>query len=1181
MKSKFKKRIIAGMLCMVMVLSGSMSALAEDENAESAKNTNKIEGVQDVQDTSKTEEPTETTPETTTPPTTGTSGVQDSSSVEGNDVAAPNNSGEVINKNMARVYNDIYNFNNKVITSQYNSMKTALESTQFTVNNWTRSSNHVTVEKMHDAKEWEKWEWSDVSLLDQEITEPDQVWDGSRSLTHKFTDYLPDNTVTADDEKLYDSATWKRQGRDGATMYRFRGEFSLGKNEDPNDYAYTLAQVVGDKNKIYINDNIYVFVYPKDVTLTDNNFGNYLAFWTGTSSNHNPNVTFQGIKATTAKKETATGYRKLTDGWNIDAVEDNVANAIINGYKEGKKEYYVDVFVDDYASGGGMYRLDLQKKEIRKTKIEFLKVDSANISKGIPGAEFELVDKSGNGRRYTVKSDENGLCSVAVVNGTYTMREINAPTGYDAVNTTWIVTVKDGVATIKVNGEDISKNNEGKYYIKNTKTQGSVETHKNLTHEKYIKKNEDGSYDLTLNVSGATGTETNKAKVDVLFVMDTSNSMKWKMEYAGNNQDNFLGNYTTNPESRFYQQKDAVKGAVNAIAAKNTVDARYSVIQFDTTASVLNEWTSSNELGYPTKVAYGSGGTNYQAALQEAKTQLDKARADATKVVVFLSDGDVTQYVDDEGEVHGSNQYSATGMEKAQDVLKTLTMNHFYTVGVGPSTSYTHLSDLLNVVPNGVIKDSFNGTNAGNLKDAFDKIVGSITSLLCTNVTVTDTLSEYVELADVDNPEFKITVKDAEGKIIGTGTDTLTVDNTTITASYDKDTKKITLDFEDGYQLHEGYTYYVTAKIKPTDKANYKYIKDGYPDKGDENTDENPTDPKPGNDTVNDGTSSNKEGFHSNAKATVTYTYNEENKSEDYLHPVVQVDPERVTHSVEKHWDPIITDSEKEAIQVTLKASVTEGIANATADNPVEITSTDYSYLPENMTLTLKGDNGWKGAWNKLPKYYYYEESGIVKKTEIIYSVEEVQNDKYLPTYDVIKDNGIITGTKITNSLATAALDIKKTTEAGLEIDGAQFKLYKFVEASNQWEQIGNAITADNIYAEEALSKLKEGRYKLVESMAPSGCMLLGESIFFKQKKGVITLTKEDGSAIPSGEEPEMWSLDTSSNTITLTIRNKVLYDLPSAGGSGIYWYMIGGILLMLAAALISYKNKYKEVLKS
>ena len=54
----------------------------------------------------------------------------------------------------------------------------------------------------------------------------------------------------------------------------------------------------------------------------------------------------------------------------------------------------------------------------------------------------------------------------------------------------------------------------------------------------------------------------------------------------------------------------------------------------------------------------------------------------------------------------------------------------------------------------------------------------------------------------------------------------------------------------------------------------------------------------------------------------------------------------------------------------------------------------------------------------------------------------------------------------------------------------------------------------------------------------------------------------------------------TAENGVVINLTNKKVYDLPSTGGTGIYLYMIGGILLMFAAAWILYKNKCREVLE-
>ena len=72
------------------------------------------------------------------------------------------------------------------------------------------------------------------------------------------------------------------------------------------------------------------------------------------------------------------------------------------------------------------------------------------------------------------------------------------------------------------------------------------------------------------------------------------------------------------------------------------------------------------------------------------------------------------------------------------------------------------------------------------------------------------------------------------------------------------------------------------------------------------------------------------------------------------------------------------------------------------------------------------------------------------------------------------------------------------------------------------------------------------------------------------------SLTDENGNALTS--EADMWMLDAEDNI--LTVKNDVLYALPSSGGIGIYWYMIAGMFLMMAATVITYKNRRKEVLE-
>lgn len=1114
-----------------------------------------------------------------------------------------------------------------------------------------------------------------------------------------------------------------------------------------------------------------------------------------------------------------------------------------------------------------------QVDQTQMTNISFYKTDAEG--NGLPGAQFSLTNDTTH-TTMLAASDSDGLVQFQqLVEGTYTLTETQAPNGYVTPTTSWKVKVtadSSGGLSAKIYLADgkteLGKLTSDGYQIINSAstpvqppTPGIVETKKELSHEKYIAKNDDGTYNLTLNVSGAVGSESYANKLDVLFVMDTSNSMM-----RGMNSEKDLNDYTTNENSRFFNQQKAVEAAVAKLKSKKNVDAQFAVVSFDTQAGIETEWTNGS-IKYPTRVGnypypgyyYGkqAGGTNYEAGLIKAKQLLDSGRTDATKIVVFLSDGDPTFYYkkDSQGNITGigggdGNSYSDTAMTNAQTQLSKMSMNYFYTVGVGPETSYNHLSSLISSAPSGTVKGSYNGTNSSNLKNAFDSIIKDATDLLCTEVTVTDTLTDEVEL---DNTDLQVVVKDEAGKNItklkdvsGKEVDVSKI----ITASTTKDSNgktQIIMRFKSDYKLESGYTYYVTAKIRPTTKAYLKYQKESYTDTGDKNTDEYlGTDKKPGKDTKNDGTSSEQKGFYSNVSANVTYKYNNKTYEKPYAKPVIQVNGSTVSHTVVKQWE---NDSDKVAVDVKLKAYVTEAAdSNISVDSPKYLTSEDVKNLPTSMNTNLSDANKWTYTWENLPATYYYETADGIKQTDIHYTVEEVQteatkafygqvtessdgltttilnkkkdqedkpfievtktfkgltkdqirelaeasspytitlthtktnttktltmdvsnldsilqgnDDEKVWTYtwkledcldgtykvsesnyskegydvtvtvngqQVIDWNDFSVGTKqatiseykqsgkttpcspkeftigkvnlivakltanegyfvwtstpvsiserkeivklingkidgikgigfspeaelqkcyfysgngindtlvfrngeikydgqdkltfdaskqwsmfaagtytfketqnaeiqITNTYAeqTADLDLIKTSVGGTKFDGAEFKLYKkndkgeyelqkfaYTDKSgkDQTRETIQVINSDESEAE--LKNLSSGQYYLEEVKAPEACMLLADKIYFKQEKGVITLTDKDGEQLT--KNPDMWTLTGTTGKYVLTVKNEIIYDLPSTGHSGIFNIMMSGILLMFAGILIIYKMKGKEVLK-
>ena len=672
-----------------------------------------------------------------------------------------------------------------------------------------------------------------------------------------------------------------------------------------------------------------------------------------------------------------------------------------------------------------------QVDKTKMTNISFYKTDAEGNT--LPGAQFSLKNDTTNATMLAA-SDSDGLVQFQqLVAGTYTLTETQAPNGYVTPTTSWKVKVtadRSGGLSAKIYQADgsteLGKLASGGYQIINSAstpvqppTPGIVETKKELSHEKYIAKNEDGTYNLTLNVSGAVGSESYANKLDVLFVMDTSNSMKWGMTYTGSDSKKYLKDYQTNSNSRFYNQQKAVKDAVTKLKNKKNVDARFAVVSFDTEAGIETDWTNG-KITYPSKVAkynksnnWDAGGTNYQAGLRKADELLKKGRTDATKIVVFLSDGDPTLYYDtdylDKEYVDGSGSgYDSNAMAKAQTQLRTMSMNYFYTVGVGPQTSYSHLSSLISSAPIGTVTGSYNGTDSSNLKNAFDTIIRDATELLCTDVTVTDTLTDEVELV---NQDLQVIVKDETGKVItklkdASGDEVAVSEIITVSTAKDSDGKtQIIMRFKSDYKLESGYTYYVTAKIQPTTKAYLKYQNESYTDTGDENTDEYlGKDKKPGKDTKNEGTSSEENGFYSNVSANVTYKYNNETYTKPYAKPVIQVDASTVSHTVVKQWEK---DLDKVAVDVELKAYVTEAEdSKISVDNPKYLTNEDVKNLPTSIQVNLSETNNWTHTWENLPTKYFYETAdGSIKETDIHYTVEEIQTDATKAFYGQVTES--------------------------------------------------------------------------------------------------------------------------------------------------------------------------------
>lgn len=194
-----------------------------------------------------------------------------------------------------------------------------------------------------------------------------------------------------------------------------------------------------------------------------------------------------------------------------------------------------------------------------------------------------------------------------------------------------------------------------------------------------------------------------------------------------------------------------------------------------------------------------------------------------------------------------------------------------------------------------------------------------------------------------------------------------------------------------------------------------------------------------------------------------------------------------------------------------------------------------------------------------------------VEADKIIVAKANNTDTKYKVSYkkEVSEDGTKITQT-ITNTKIVTELNlikVEKNNEKNL-LKNAEFALYTAndnytYEESNR--VTGNIKTDSNGRA--TVNGLVPGKYVLKETKAPEGYSLSANvwQVLVRDNQSVeVTL---NGVPVEKSDDG------------AFVIENIKLYSLPSTGGSGIYWYMIGGMVLMSAAAWILYKNKCREVL--
>lgn len=721
----------------------------------------------------------------------------------------------------------------------------------------------------------------------------------------------------------------------------------------------------------------------------------------------------------------------------------------------------------------------------------------------------------------------------------------------------------------------------------------AVSIEKQINHEKYATLRDDGTYDLTLTVAGKKGTETNKAKLDVIYILDKSGSMK----------EDFGGT------SKRIAASNAITALTKSLKQNANIDARFSMVTFsgnkttgmwgqgDTKtwddAEVAVSWTTDAGTIERGSKPTSNGGTNYQAGIRTAKELLTSKRAGAMTAVIFISDGDPTFYYNPDGYTRGDGNNDGNGgadnlkvcLDAAKNEIANLGVNYFYTVGVGKANDYVNLSDLCSASGVSGAKN-FDGTNTDELTKAFSTIESDILTFLCSNVSIQDVLSENVEVVKDKDGVFKslkIVVTGKDGKTIVEGDNKVTfqdgTQNVTLKAGYDSKTKTITLDFPAEYQLNAEYTYKVIANIDATEKAYENYRKNLT-----DNKDENEKGYKDAAD-AGTGTHAGKKGMYTNenSEAKMTYTFRGEEYTELYDKPVIKLHPGKLILEKEVEGLDSLTPEQLEQYKANLKFKIKVKTKNDTSLKEEEITLTAFA-----KESNGNEDSGSDSNTNRRNKYIYTVMEGINPGSfyEITEDGGEVEGYTWETTADKKSENGTIAkdetekvSFKNTYSRKKFPLIINKTVEGNMSEKRKEFAFSITLKDANgaayelsdeEIKDVGFSTKGENQKGVYTFT-LKDGESK--EFSLPYGCKytISEEDYSSSGYKTYIGEKKEE-------KQKRMTEEETLTQKTEINFLNKKEVIPPTGVETTMTaWLLMTGVTLLLGAVFLLFGIRRKR----
>ena len=402
-------------------------------------------------------------------------------------------------------------------------------------------------------------------------------------------------------------------------------------------------------------------------------------------------------------------------------------------------------------------------------------------------------------------------------------------------------------------------------------------------------------YELMLDITSNSGQNITYQPLDIVFVADLSGSMgkavlgnqrlsrlqALKNALVGNeNTSGLIDSVLSNPQNRISLvgfagrvDNDYARWNNGRVEPREPGDFLRGINSFDD-SFIYSDWSNnanqlkrvvSNLQLAPREVKGNEGrgtigtNTNVEAGLRDAITQLRKARSNAKRVVIVLSDGEANMYYNNHG--HSVVKYPNAGnwfnnrlYGNLLNRLRTIVpaIHGFYSVAF----AYEGTFDTLNW-----IRDQVRGLNSNipseelfanteqELIDGLNDITRKIRPLGIRKVTITDTLSKFVTLLPNNASNLRVV------KIVNGVETILTSEEARVTTEQNpQGLMSVTAQFADDYRMEDGVRYALKFTVKSSQEALDAIT-------GDKKV------------TASDALNGDKSKLYSNQSATVTYSY--------------------------------------------------------------------------------------------------------------------------------------------------------------------------------------------------------------------------------------------------------------------------------------------------------------------